>query len=48
MSVVFTKYARLELRDAIAFYELEPPGLGRLFKEEIKKAILRMVAYPEA
>lgn len=48
MRVVFTTYARLELRDATAFYELELPGLGRQFKEEVKKAILRVVAYPEA
>jgi plasmid stabilization system protein ParE len=48
MRVVFTRYARLELRDATVFYELELPGLGRQFKEEVKKAILRVVAYPEA
>lgn len=44
MRVVFTTFARLELQDAIAFYELELPGLGRQFKEEIRKAILRVVA----
>jgi hypothetical protein len=48
MRVVFTRYARFELRDATTFYELELPGLGRQFKEEVKKAILRMDAYPEA
>jgi plasmid stabilization system protein ParE len=48
MRVVFTTFAELELRDATAFYELEQLGLGRRFKEEIKKAILRMVVYPEA
>jgi len=48
MRVAFTTYARLELQDAIAFYELELPGLGRQFKEEIRKAILRVVAYPDA
>jgi len=36
MRVVFTTYARLELREAAAFYELELPGLGRQFKEEVK------------
>jgi plasmid stabilization system protein ParE len=46
--VVFTRYARLELRDAIAFYEMELSGLGERFKEEIRKAIARVVAYPEA
>ncbi|HED00598.1 MAG TPA: type II toxin-antitoxin system RelE/ParE family toxin [Proteobacteria bacterium] len=48
MKVVFTRYAKLELQNAIAFYELELPGLGRQFKEEVKKAISRIIAYPQA
>lgn len=37
MKIVFSKYAKLELEDAIHFYELEFPGLGKRFKEEVKK-----------
>ena len=48
MKVVFTRYARLELQDAIAFYELELPGLVRQFKEEVRQAISRVIAYPHA
>ena len=48
MKVIFTRYARLELQDAIAFYGLELPGLGRQFKEEVRKAISRVIAYPHA
>lgn len=48
MKVIFTKLAKLELQDAAAFYELELPGLGKKLREEIKKAILRIVEYPKA
>lgn len=39
---------KLELQDAIAFYELELPGLGKQFKEEVRKSISRLVTYPQA
>lgn len=29
MKVIFTKLAKLELQDAVGFYELELSGLGR-------------------
>lgn len=47
MRVIFTKLARQELEDAVRFYELEYSGLGRKFKEEVRKAALRIAAYPE-
>ena len=37
MKVIFSRYAKLELEDAINFYELEFESLGRRFKEEIKR-----------
>jgi len=37
MRIIFSKYAKLELEDAVRFYELEYSGLGRAFKEEIRK-----------
>jgi len=47
MRVIFTKLARQELEDAVRFYELEHTELGRKFKEEVRKAALRIAAYPE-
>ena len=47
MRVIFTRLARQELEDAVRFYELEYSGLGRRFKEEVRKAALRIAAYPE-
>ncbi|MGD9850851.1 MAG: type II toxin-antitoxin system RelE/ParE family toxin [Nitrospirales bacterium] len=40
--------ARQELKDAIRYYELEYSGLGSKFKEEVRKAVLRIVAFPQA
>jgi plasmid stabilization system protein ParE len=48
MHVVFTSYAKQELDDAFHYYELEHPGLGGNFKEEVKMAVLRIAEYPLA
>ena len=48
MKVIFSKFAKLELDDAMAYYELEYEGLGRKFKEEVRTAIKRIVQHPEA
>ncbi|MBI3562476.1 MAG: type II toxin-antitoxin system RelE/ParE family toxin [Gammaproteobacteria bacterium] len=48
MRVIFTRIARLELEDAVHYYELEYLGLGSRFKEEVRKAALRIAAYPQA
>jgi len=48
MRVVFTRIATPELEDAVRFYELEYVGLGRKFKEEVRKAALRVAEYPKA
>jgi plasmid stabilization system protein ParE len=48
MRVIFTRIATQELEDAVRFYELEYAGLGRRFKEEVKKATLRVADYPKA
>jgi len=48
MRVVFTRIAKQELEDAIRYYELEYSGLGHRFKEEVRKAALRIVEYPQA
>ena len=48
MKVIFAKLAKLELDDATIYYELEHPGLGIKFKDEVKKNIERIKKYPEA
>ena len=48
MRVIFTRIARQELEDAVRYYELEYSGLGHRFKEEVKKAALRIAEYPQA
>ena len=48
MKLIFSRYAKLELDSATHLYELEYKGLGRRFKEEVKKAALRISEYPEA
>ena len=48
MRVIFTRIATQELEDAVRFYELEYVGLGRKFKEEVRKAALRVAEYPKA
>jgi plasmid stabilization system protein ParE len=48
MRIIFTRYAKQELEDAVYYYELEYSGLGKKFKEEVKKAIVRIAEYPRA
>lgn len=47
MRVIFSKYAKQELEDAVHYYELEYLGLGSRFKKEVKKAAVRIAAYPQ-
>ena len=37
MKVIFSELVKLELDDAVAYYELEHPGLGINFKSEVRK-----------
>ena len=48
MEVIFNELAVREMNDAIAYYELQFSGLGKAFKEEIRKAINRIIKYPKA
>jgi plasmid stabilization system protein ParE len=48
MKIIFSSLAKLELEDAIAYYELELRGLGINFKEEIRKNINRIKKFPQA
>lgn len=46
-SLFFSKYAMQELDDAANFYEMEFEGFGQSFKEEVKRAVLRIAGYTE-
>lgn len=48
MRVIFTRYAKQELEDAVRYYERTYSGLGKTFKEEIRRAVLRIAEYPQA
>ncbi len=48
MKVIFSELVKLELDDAVAYYELEHPGLGINFKSEVRKNIDRIVKFPFA
>lgn len=48
MRVVFSKIAKQELDDATHYYEIELLGLGKRFREEARKAAIRIAEYPEA
>ncbi len=42
MKVFFSKYAKQELDDATQYYEIEYQGLGKRFREEVRKAAKRI------
>ena len=48
MIIIFSNLAKQELDDATYYYEIERQGLGKQFRQEVKKAITRLSAYPKA
>ncbi|NWF35376.1 type II toxin-antitoxin system RelE/ParE family toxin [Mariprofundus sp. KV] len=48
MQIIFSSLAKSELDDASRFYEIEFAGLGQQFKDEVRKAALRIAEYPKA
>ena len=48
MKVIFSELAKLELDDACSFYDLQVPGLGSKFKDEVGKAARRIAEFPTA
>jgi plasmid stabilization system protein ParE len=48
LKVSFLEAARADLREAAAYYEGQRPGLGREFRNEVRSAIERIKALPEA
>jgi len=48
MRIRFLETARIELDDAIEYYNYEVPGLGDAFLTEVLSALDRIGKYPEA
>jgi len=48
MEVNFLAPAQAELDEAAAYYETQREGLGAQFIEEVKRAIQRILQYPDA
>ncbi len=46
--ILFSKLAKFEMEDAARLYDLAYPGLGKSFKNEVKKAAIRIAEYPQA
>ncbi len=43
----FARAARDELFDSIDYYELQQPGLGFVFSQQVNEAIERILEYPD-
>ncbi len=48
MAIEFLAPARAELAEAIAYYDLQEPGLGSRFAQEVRRTLERILQYPEA
>jgi plasmid stabilization system protein ParE len=48
MKVIFSELSKIELADAVEYYDLKQPGLGKRFKAEVRQSIFRIVQYPKA
>ncbi len=48
MKIVFLENAQLELDDAIDYYNLERPGLGEEFLQEVLSSLDRVAQFPDA
>ena len=48
MTPRFLEIARLELDEAVAFYDGESPGLGEVFLAEVLSALDRIERFPAA
>ena len=48
MPIEILEIARLEFDEAKEFYEIELPGLGARFEDEVRHSLLRIQQYPQA
>jgi plasmid stabilization system protein ParE len=46
MKIIFDEFAKNEFQDAIEYYDFEVAGLGKKFKEEIKRALRNVKKFP--
>ncbi len=46
MNIEFLPIAKLELDDAIEYYELQLEGLGKRYKEEVRTSLNRISIFP--
>ena len=44
----FHRLADRELNDAVQYYELESPGLGEAFLDEVERCVRAITAHPDA
>jgi len=47
MKIIFDDLAVEEFNDAVEYYELQVEGLGRIFREEIKRALRTIRRFPK-
>ena len=48
MELSFNPLAERELNDAAQYYEVESPGLGAAFLDEVERSCQHIVEYPES
>jgi len=48
MNVEFLNEAKIEIEDAVKYYELQSKGLCKVFKAELKQTVQRIVSFPLA
>lgn len=46
--VRFDSAAELELNEAADYYDLESPGLGSVFLDEVDRALAQVTEFPDA
>ena len=48
MKIEFLPEAKIEIDDAVSFYNLQVTGLGDIFKDVIKSTVKRIASFPTA
>ena len=48
MKITFLEEAKYELEEAIEYYDLQSPGLGQQFLQEMLNTLDRVASFPQA
>jgi hypothetical protein len=48
MKIIFLSPAKVELAEAVSYYNTQSEGLGYEFAAEVRKTLERIVRYPDA